>query len=30
MISDLLIHFGKDNKFRDVTLTADINPENLA
>ncbi len=29
MISDLLILFGKDNKFRDVTLTADINPENL-
>ena len=29
MISELLIQFGKDNKFRDVTLTADINPENL-
>lgn len=30
MISELLIKFGKNNKFRDVTLTADINPENLA
>ena len=29
MISELLISFGRSNKFRDVTLTADINPENL-
>ena len=30
MISEMLISFGKNNKYRDVTLTADINPENLA
>lgn len=29
MISELLISFGKNAKHRDVTLTADINPENL-
>ncbi len=29
MISELLISFGKDKKYSDVTLTADINPENL-
>lgn len=30
MISELLISFGKNQKFRDVTLTADINPESLS
>ena len=29
MISELLISFGKNQKFRDVTITADINPESL-
>ena len=29
MISELLISFGKNQKFRDVTVTADINPESL-
>ena len=29
MISDLLITFGKDKKFSDVSVSADINPENL-
>lgn len=30
MISELLVSFGKNQKFRDVTLTADINPESLS
>jgi primosomal protein N' (replication factor Y) len=29
MISELLISFDKNPKFRDVTITADINPESL-
>ena len=29
MISELLVSFGKNPKFRDVTVTADINPESL-
>ena len=29
MISELLILFGKNKKFRDVTVSADINPESL-
>ena len=29
MISELLILFGKNQKFRDVTVSADINPESL-
>lgn len=30
MISELLVSFGKNQKFRDVTLAADINPESLS
>ena len=29
MMSKMLIEFGKDKAFSDVTVTADINPENL-
>lgn len=29
MLSDLLISFGKDKKYSDVTISPDINPENL-
>ncbi|MBR3815481.1 MAG: primosomal protein N' [Clostridia bacterium] len=29
LVSELLIQFGKNSRFADVTLTADINPENL-
>ena len=29
MLSDLLISFGKNKKYSDVTFSADINPENL-
>lgn len=29
MLSELLISFGKNKKYSDVTFTADINPENL-
>ena len=29
MISELLIEFGKDKKYNDVTISVDINPESL-
>ena len=29
MVSELLITFGKNPKYRDVTVTADMNPESL-
>ncbi len=30
MISEMLVDFGKNKNYRDVTFTVDINPENLA
>ena len=29
MLSDMLISFGKNKKYSDVSFVADINPENL-